>query len=206
MGNRGSKKNVEDIVWEMQLKAREIKRLSEKCSKEQRAEEIRVKKAVGKGNRDGARIHAENAIRKKNESLNYLKLSSQFDAVASRLEGVHRSQEMTQGIREAMPKLERLVVTLDANRLTADMRSFEDIFETLDVRSDQLTSAIDATTATSTPQSEVDQLLCKVGEEHALDVSGMLSTAPVGTGALTAPGSMAKQPEAIGVQARLDNL
>jgi hypothetical protein len=33
---------------------------------------------------EGARIYAENAIRKKNESLNYLRMSSKVDAVASR--------------------------------------------------------------------------------------------------------------------------
>ncbi len=38
------------------------------------------------GNNDGARIYASNAIRKKNESLNLLRLSSRIDAVASRVE------------------------------------------------------------------------------------------------------------------------
>lgn len=38
-----------------------------------------------KGNRDGAAIHAQNAIRQKNEALNYLRLSSRIDAVAARV-------------------------------------------------------------------------------------------------------------------------
>lgn len=38
------------------------------------------------GNNDGARIYASNAIRKKNESLNLLRLASRIDAVASRVE------------------------------------------------------------------------------------------------------------------------
>jgi charged multivesicular body protein 1 len=38
-----------------------------------------------KGVIDAARIHAENAIRKKSEGLNYLKLSSRLDSVASRI-------------------------------------------------------------------------------------------------------------------------
>lgn len=38
------------------------------------------------GNTDGARIYASNAIRKKNESLNLLRLASRIDAVASRVE------------------------------------------------------------------------------------------------------------------------
>lgn len=35
---------------------------------------------------EGARIYASNAIRKKNEALNLLKLSSRIDAVASRVQ------------------------------------------------------------------------------------------------------------------------
>ena len=35
---------------------------------------------------EGAKIYAENAIRKKNESLNMLRLASRIDAVASRVQ------------------------------------------------------------------------------------------------------------------------
>ncbi len=34
---------------------------------------------------EGAKIYAQNAIRKKNEALNYLKLGSRLDAVVARL-------------------------------------------------------------------------------------------------------------------------
>jgi charged multivesicular body protein 1 len=42
--------------------------------------------ALQQGNTDGARIYASNAIRKKNEGLNLLRLGSRIDAVASRVE------------------------------------------------------------------------------------------------------------------------
>lgn len=41
-----------------------------------------MKKAIQKGNQEVARVHAENAIRQKNQSLNYLKMSARVDAVA----------------------------------------------------------------------------------------------------------------------------
>ena len=56
------------------------------AEKEQRQQEAQVKKALEKGNPDVARVYAENAIRKKNESLNYLKMSSKVDATASRVQ------------------------------------------------------------------------------------------------------------------------
>lgn len=45
-----------------------------------------MKKAIEKGNMEGAKIYAQNAIRKKNEALNYLRLASRLDAEVSRLE------------------------------------------------------------------------------------------------------------------------
>lgn len=47
---------------------------------------MQVKKAIEKGNMEGAKIYAQNAIRKKSEQLNYMKLSSRLDAVVSRLD------------------------------------------------------------------------------------------------------------------------
>lgn len=35
---------------------------------------------------EGARIHAENAIRQKNQALNYLRMSARVDAVSSRVQ------------------------------------------------------------------------------------------------------------------------
>jgi charged multivesicular body protein 1 len=60
--------------------------LSKKSEKEQKAQEAKIKKALQQGNVEGARIYAENAVRKKNESLNYLRMSGKVDAVASRVQ------------------------------------------------------------------------------------------------------------------------
>ena len=57
-------------------------------NQEEKAEKTKLKKAIEKGNMEVARIHAENAIRKKNESLNLLRTSARVDAVASRVQTV----------------------------------------------------------------------------------------------------------------------
>lgn len=65
---------------------KELERNSKKCEKEEKAEKLKCKKAITKGNIEGARIHAENAIRQKNQALNYLRMSARVDAVASRVQ------------------------------------------------------------------------------------------------------------------------
>lgn len=42
--------------------------------------------ALQQKNIEGARIYAENAIRKKNEGLNFLRLASRVDAVSSKVQ------------------------------------------------------------------------------------------------------------------------
>lgn len=54
----------------------------QKAEKNEKLEIAKMKKAIQKGNQEVARVHAENAIRQKNQSLNYLKMSARVDAVA----------------------------------------------------------------------------------------------------------------------------
>lgn len=49
-------------------------------------EKEKAKKAIQKGNMEVARIHAENAIRQKNQAINYLRMSARVDAVSSRVQ------------------------------------------------------------------------------------------------------------------------
>lgn len=53
---------------------------------------VQIKKAIEKGNMEGAKIYAQNAIRKKNEQLQYLQLGSRLDAVVSRLDTQSKMQ------------------------------------------------------------------------------------------------------------------
>ena len=45
-----------------------------------------IPQAIQKGNMEVARIHAENAIRQKNQSINFLRMSARVDAVAARVQ------------------------------------------------------------------------------------------------------------------------
>lgn len=51
--------------------------------------------AIQQKNVEGARIYAENAIRKKNESLNYLRLASRVDAVASKVQTAMQMKQVS---------------------------------------------------------------------------------------------------------------
>lgn len=77
------------------------------------AQKLKLKDAIAKGNKEGARIYAQNVIREKNQSLNFLRLSSRIDAVSSRLESAIRMQQISatmgttvQGMTSAMKSMD----------------------------------------------------------------------------------------------------
>ena len=54
-------------------------------------------KALQQKNIEGAKIYAENAIRKKNEGLNFLRLASRVDAVSSKVQSAMMMKQASSG-------------------------------------------------------------------------------------------------------------
>lgn len=82
----GSAEKLMNQIMDLKITSKSLQRQARKCEKEEKAEKLKVRKAIEKGNMDGARIYAENSIRKHNEQLNYMRLASRLDAVVSRLD------------------------------------------------------------------------------------------------------------------------
>ena len=100
-----------------------------------------------------ARIYAENAIRKKNESLNYLRMSSKVDAVASRVQQANTMKNVSRGraierflfhvtfefqvsknMTGVVKALDKAINTSELEKITAVMDKFENQFVEMDVR------------------------------------------------------------------------
>ena len=71
---------------ELKFTSKSVQRHAKKCEKEEKSKKLKIKKAMEKGNIDGARIYAKNAIRKRTEQMNYLRLASRLDAVVAHLD------------------------------------------------------------------------------------------------------------------------
>merc|ERR1739848_822707 len=100
---------MEDTLFQPKFCAKQLNRLSKKAEKEQRQKEAQVKKALEKRNPDVARVYAENAVRKKNESLNYLRMSGKVDAVASRVQSAVTMKGVAKNMGSVVKSLEKAV-------------------------------------------------------------------------------------------------
>lgn len=83
--------------------------------------------ALQQGNTDGARIYAANAIRKKNESLNLLRLSSRVDAVASRVETAVTMRQMTGNMASVVKGMDKAMDNMNLERVRRKLRSLQDV-------------------------------------------------------------------------------
>lgn len=178
----GNKVSLQDELVNLKITSKQMVSASKKCEKNQKTAKNQVKKAIEKGNMEGARIYAQNAIREKNQALNYLRMSSRIDAVAARLETAIRTNDMSKAMSNVVKGMNSALKSMDVEKISKVMDSFEKQFEDMDVRAGYMEASMNSTTASSTPEDQVDGLIQQVADEHQLDVSFALDDAgAVGT-------------------------
>ena len=85
-----------------------MNRLAIKCEKDEKAEKKKIKKAMEKGNIEGARIHAENSIRQKNQGVNFLRMSARVDAVSQRVQTAVTMRQVTQSMKGVVASMDKV--------------------------------------------------------------------------------------------------
>jgi len=182
---------MEDTLFQLRFTAKQLDKLAKKAEKDEAIQKAKVKKALTQGNVDGARIYAENAIRKKNEGLNFLRMSSKVDAVRCKVQSSMAVKSVTQNIGQVVKGLDKAMNAMDLQKVSQIMDKFESTFENLDVRSSVLEDAMGSATTMTTPKAQVDELINQIADENGLDVAAQL--APVPTDAVRVAAKEEKQ-------------
>jgi len=177
----GSSRSMDDTLFQLKFSAKQLERLSKKAEKEQKKEEAQIKKALIKGDVERAKIYAENAVRKKNESLNYLRMSSKVDATASRVQTAVTMKGVAKNMESVTKALDKAINSMELEKISEVMDKFESQFEDLDVQTSVMENAMGQATTTTTPASQVDDLIRQVADEAGLEISSQLASAPSST-------------------------
>ncbi|KAJ9576328.1 hypothetical protein L9F63_006828 [Diploptera punctata] len=172
---------MEKHLFNLKFAVKELERNSKKCEKEERIEKQKCKKAIQKGNVEGARIHAENAIRQKNQSLNYLRMSARVDAVASRVQSALTTRRVTQSMAGVVKAMDAAMKSMNLEKISSLMDKFENQFEDLDVQSSYMENTMSQTTTTAVPQGDVENLMQQVADEAGLELNMELPQGQTGT-------------------------
>jgi charged multivesicular body protein 1 len=153
---------LENSLFSLKYTAKQLSKQSNKASADERKELEKLKKALTKGNTEGAKIYAANAIRKKNESLNLLRLSSRIDAVTSRVQTAVTMRAVTGSMGKVVQGMDVAMRNMDLERISAVMDKFEQQFTDLDVQTGYMEDTMNDSTANTTPQDQVDLLMQRV--------------------------------------------
>ncbi|CAN0018356.1 unnamed protein product [Discosporangium mesarthrocarpum] len=173
MGNRVS---LENELINLRLTSKQQQRSAAKCTKNEKIAKAKLRDAIKAGNIEGARIYGQNAIREKNQALNCLRLSSRIDAVASRLETSIRMKQVNSSMEGVVKGMGKALKTMDVERISKTMESFEQQFVGMDVRAGFMENAMGESAAMSTPQDQVDNLIQMVADEAGLELGDELDT------------------------------
>merc|ERR1719331_2828739 len=173
------------------MTSKQLGRLSVKCEKDEKTEKDKIKKCLEKDNHDGARIHAQNAIRAKTNAQNYLRLSSRVDAVASRLESAIKMQQVTKSMGTVVKGMDKVLGSMNVEQISKVMDKFEQSFEDMDVRSEYVEQAMNSSTTAAMPEEDVDTLMQMVADEHGLKMADTFGNAAAG--AVATPGAATQQ-------------
>uniref|UniRef100_A0AC34FEN1 Charged multivesicular body protein 1b n=1 Tax=Panagrolaimus sp. ES5 TaxID=591445 RepID=A0AC34FEN1_9BILA len=164
-------------LFNLRFAAKELQRSSKKCDKQEKEEKNKLVTALKKGNRDVAQIHAENAIRKKNESLNYLRMSARIDAVAARVQTAATQKRVTQSMSGVVKAMESAMKSMNLEKVQNLMDRFERDFENLDVQSATMEGSMNATTTLNAPQHQVDALIQEAADQAGIEVGQEIPSA-----------------------------
>ncbi|KAI1317350.1 Vacuolar-sorting protein SNF7 [Mortierella claussenii] len=170
--------NLDNSLLQLRLTTKQLQRQSKKCAKDEQLEKSKLKKAIQQGNMEGARIYAANAIRKKNESLNLLRLSSRIDAVSSRVQTAVTMRNVTKSMASVVKGMDKAMESMNLETISLVMEKFEKQFEDLDVQTQYMENTMGNQSALTTPQDEVDTLMHQVADQHGLELNQSLEETP----------------------------
>ena len=175
---------IQKQLYNLKFAVKSMQRESQKCTKLEKQNKIKCKKAMEKGLIDNARIYAENSIRQKNQALNFLKLSSRMDAVTARLQTAVQMNKLNKQMINIVKSMGIMLNSSSFNieKLTNIMDKFETQFDDLDITSKVMESAIDSSTAQTMPQNDVQSLMNEIADENGLEFESEINNIGIGVG------------------------
>jgi charged multivesicular body protein 1 len=174
MGN--AQVSLTDTIIQLKMTQKQLSRLATKAEKDALKEKGKVKKYLEKNDKEAARIYAENAIRKKNEGISYLRMAGRVDAVISRLQTAESMKMITKQMGGVVKGMDAAMQSMNLEQMGLIMDKFESTFTELDVRAGVLENGMQSGVSSTMPEHQIDSLLTEVADEHNLDVATQLDT------------------------------
>ncbi|AQZ17208.1 DID2 (YKR035W-A) [Zygosaccharomyces parabailii] len=160
---------LENTLFQLKFTSKQLQKQAQRAAKEERQESTKLKKALNESE-EIARIYASNAIRKKNERLQLLKLASRVDSVASRVQTAVTMRQVSGSMGSVCRGMDKALQSMNLQQITMIMDKFEQQFEDLDASVNVYEDMGTNSDAVIVDGDKVDELINKVADENGLEL------------------------------------
>eukprot|EP00051_Salpingoeca_urceolata_P035800 m.31411 g.31411 ORF g.31411 m.31411 type:complete len:204 (+) comp9741_c0_seq1:685-1296(+) len=171
--------SLDETLFNLRFTSKRLESMHKTAEKEEKKAKAKVKKCLQQKNPEAARIYAENAIRKKNEGLNFLRMAARVDAVRSRVQTAQQMNQITKEMGGVVRGLDTAMSAMNLEKMTTLMDQFETKFMDIDVGLATMDGAMNSATTQMIPEDSVDGLIQEVADENQLEVAWQLDQATV---------------------------
>ncbi|VDQ10693.1 unnamed protein product [Trichobilharzia regenti] len=165
------------LVFNLKFAGKQMQRCALRCNRDELDAKNKLKIAIKKGDTEGARIHAENAIRHRHTATSYLRLAARIDALVSRVQSAITTKSFTRSIMTVVGCMEDAAKSMDMEKVSSLMDRFEMEFDNIDIQSKLVSSSLANTMSISTPENEVQGLINQVADEAGIELNQELDGA-----------------------------
>ena len=206
MGGKTKKPDLMDVAIDLKMNAKMLEKQSAKLEGQMKTERKKILEAATKGQMENAQVYAETVIRLKKEALSTRQFGVKMGALAMKIEGAARTQEMSKTLTNTVPALERAMKQMDKMGIQGAVGDFEKVFENMEVKTAQIDDAISTVYQGTIAQDEVASLIQEIQSEAGMQVGEGMQGA--GTSAISNPNANAyqQQNQVDSLQARLNQL
>ena len=114
MGGKTRKPDLMDVSIDLKLNAKMMEKQAQKLDAQERSERKKILDAMNKGQMENAKIYAETVIRQRKEAINVRRFGVKMGALAAKIEGAARTQEMSKTMANTVPALQKAMKQMDS--------------------------------------------------------------------------------------------
>ena len=138
--NFSAEKEVDliDVAVDLKMQSRMLKKQADRSRAAEAGERKKVLQYLRNGDKDTAKVHAEDAIRNKREALNTHRFGVKMQALAGKVEGAARAQQMSETMKSTVPALQQAIKQMNSAGVMSSIGEFEKVFEDMEVTTEMM--------------------------------------------------------------------
>ena len=171
--------DMNEALMNMKLKSKQFARESTKSEKEREKNIVKAKDQLKKGNEEGAKLFLELATQKKNEALQYMRMSARLDHLAANIKSKSNSVQMVQELDRFTPLLQMQAENMPIEQMYQNLNQFSQAYDNLVVKGQILDNTMENTLAEKGSTASVDQMMKELQCEIQMEMGIAAPNAPI---------------------------